>query len=98
MDDSKDGYLVATNSRSKYGIRSNPMVKAFGRLKTSLGFGPDRVFHSIRKTTITQVVRANVQGTLIAELVGHETGQITFNVHSQGASMDQKLEGYTLFL
>lgn len=92
MDDSKDGYLVVTNSRSKYGIRSDPMVKAFGRLKTSLGFGPDRVYHSIRKTTITQLVRANVQGTLIAELVGHETGQITFDVYSQGASMDQKLE------
>ncbi|AUG39677.1 integrase [Pseudomonas chlororaphis] len=92
MDDSKDNYLVVTNSRSKYGIRSDPMVKAFGRLKSSLGFGPDRVFHSIRKTTITQLVRANVQGTLIAELVGHETGQITFDVYSQGASISQKFE------
>lgn len=92
MDDSKDDYLVVTNSRSKYGIRSDPMVKAFGRLKSSLGFGPDRVFHSIRKTVITQLVRASVQGTLIAELVGHETGQITFDVYSQGASTDQKFE------
>ena len=92
MDDSKDDYLVVTNSRSKYGIRSDPMVKAFGRLKSSLGFGPDRVFHSIRKTVITQLVRASVQGTLIAELVGHETGQVTFDVYSQGASTDQKFE------
>ncbi|MDP4569563.1 tyrosine-type recombinase/integrase [Pseudomonas sp. LPH60] len=92
MDDSKDDYLVVTNSRSKYGIRSDPMVKAFGRLKTSLGFGPDRVFHSIRKTAITQLVRANVQGTLIAELVGHETGLITFDVYSQGATVLQKYD------
>lgn len=92
MDESKDDFLVATNSRSKYGIRSDPMVKAFGRLKTYLGFGPDRVFHSIRKTTITQLVRANVQGTLIAELVGHEVGQTTFDVYSQGSSMSQKFE------
>ncbi|WP_422416975.1 tyrosine-type recombinase/integrase [Pseudomonas sp. GZD-222] len=92
IDDSEDGYLIATNSRSKYGIRSDPMVKAFGRLKASLGFGPDRVFHSIRKTTITQLVRASVQGTLIAELVGHEVGQTTFDVYSQGSSMSQKYE------
>lgn len=92
MDDSKDNYLVVTNSRSKYGIRSDPMVKAFGRLKTSLGFGPDRVFHSIRKTVITQLVRANVQGPLIAELVGHETGLVTFDVYSQGATALQKFE------
>ena len=92
MDESMDEHLIPTNSRSKYGIRSDPMVKAFGRLKTSLGFGPDRVFHSIRKTVITQLVRANVQGPLIAELVGHETGLVTFDVYSQGATALQKFE------
>lgn len=90
MNDSTDEYLIVTKSRSKYGIRSDPMVKAFGRLKTALGFGSDRVFHSIRKTVITQLVRANVQGTLIAELVGHETGLVTFDVYSQGATSAQK--------
>ena len=90
MNDSTDEYLIVTKSRSKYGIRSDPMVKAFGRLKTALGVGSDRVFHSIRKTVITQLVRANVQGTLIAELVGHETGLVTFDVYSQGATSAQK--------
>lgn len=92
IKDSKDDYLVCTNSRSKYGIRSDPMVKAFGRLKTGMGFGAQHVYHSIRKTAITQLVRAGVQGTLIAELVGHETGLVTFDVYSQGASAAQKLE------
>lgn len=92
MNDSTDEYLIVTKSRSKYGIRSDPMVKAFGRLKTALGFGSDRVFHSIRKTVITQLVRANVQGTLIAELVGHETGLVTFDVYSQGATAAQKFD------
>lgn len=92
MDDSKDGYLVPSDSKNKYGIRSDLMSKAFGRLKTALGFGEFHVFHSIRKTVITQLVRASVTGILIAELVGHETGTVTYDVYSQGHSAAQKLE------
>jgi integrase len=92
MGDSKDGYLVPSDSKNKYGIRSDLMSKAFGRLKTSLGFGEFHVFHSIRKTAITQLVRASVTGSLIAELVGHETGTVTYDVYNQGASAAQKLE------
>ncbi|MGZ9737508.1 tyrosine-type recombinase/integrase [Pseudomonas sp. GNP012] len=92
MDDSKDGYLVPSDSKNKYGIRSDLMSKAFGRLKKELGFGEFHVFHSIRKTVITQLVRASVTGMLIAELVGHETGTVTYDVYSQGHSAAQKLE------
>jgi len=92
MDDSKDGYLVPSDSKNKYGIRSDLMSKAFGRLKTSLGFGKFQVFHSIRKTVVTQLSRAGVAGPLIAELVGHETGTVTFDNYHQGASAAQKLE------
>lgn len=92
MNNSKDGYLVPSDSKNKYGNRSDLLSKAFGRLKKSLGFGPLQVFHSIRKTAITQLVRASVTGTLIAELVGHETGTVTYDVYSQGASAVQKLE------
>lgn len=91
INDSKDGYLIPSDSKNKYGIRSDLMSKAFGRLKTTLGFGVFHVFHSIRKTVITQLVRASVTGTLIAELVGHETGTVTYDVYSQGASAAQKL-------
>lgn len=90
-EDSKDGYLIPSDSKNKYGIRSDALSKAFGRLKESHGYGAQHVFHSIRKTVITQLVRADVQGTLIAELVGHETGTVTFDVYSQGASTAQKL-------
>ncbi len=92
IERSTDEFLIPSSSRSKYGIRSDPFVKSFGRLKTSLGFGPDRVFHSIRKTVITQLIRAGVPGVLVAELVGHETGTVTFDVYSQGASINQKLD------
>lgn len=89
--DSKDGYLIPSDSKNKYGIRSDALSKAFGRLKEAQGYGPQHVFHSIRKTVITQLHRADVQGLLIAELVGHETGTVTFDVYSQGASALQKL-------
>ncbi|MFY0730153.1 tyrosine-type recombinase/integrase [Pseudomonas sp. NFX15] len=90
-NDSKDGYLIPSDSKNKYGIRSDALSKAFGRLKEAHGYGAQHVFHSIRKTVITQLHRAGVQGPLIAELVGHETGTVTFDVYSQGASALQKL-------
>lgn len=90
-NDSKDGYLIPSDSKNKYGIRSDALSKAFGRLKEAHGYGAQHVFHSIRKTVITQLHRAGVQGPLIAELVGHETGTVTFDVYSQGASTAQKL-------
>ena len=92
MEDTKDGYLIPSKANNKYGIRSDLMSKAFGRLKKELGFDELHVFHSIRMTTITQLVRASVAGTIIAELVGHETGTVTYDVYSQGHSAAQKLE------
>lgn len=86
-----EGYLVPSKSRNKYNIRSDALSKAFGRLKTSLNFGPQHVFHSIRGSAITHLHRADVPDRLIQELVGHETGTVTFDVYSQGASAHQKL-------
>lgn len=90
--ESTDEYLIRSNSRNKYGNRSDPLSKAFGRLKTLHGFGKQHVFHSIRATVVTQLLRAGVAGTLIAEIVGHETGTVTFDVYSQGASQLQKFK------
>ncbi|CAI8817655.1 tyrosine-type recombinase/integrase [Pseudomonas sp. IT-P218] len=92
MKDTKDGYLIPSKANNKYGIRSDLMSKAFGRIKKDLGFDRFHVFHSIRMTAITQLVRASVAGTIIAELVGHETGTVTYDVYSQGHSAAQKLE------
>lgn len=89
---STDGYLVPTDSNNKYGIRSDALSKAFGRLKTTMGFDRTRVFHSIRATVITQLVRADVPDRLIKELVSHETGTVTFDVYSDGSSPKQKLD------
>lgn len=89
---STDGYLVPTDSNNKYGIRSDALSKAFGRLKTTMGFDRTRVFHSVRATVITSLVRADVADRLIKELVGHETGTVTFDVYSDGSSPKQKLK------
>ena len=51
--DSKDGYLIPTTVDNQYGERSSAIGKQFGLLKTRLGFGPEHVFHSIRKTVAT---------------------------------------------
>lgn len=90
--DSVDGYLIHSTSRNKYKNRSDPLSKAFGRLKTAHGFGKQHVFHSFRGTVVTQLQRANVPGPLIAQIVGHETGTVTYDVYSQGASPLQKLK------
>ncbi|MGY2260846.1 tyrosine-type recombinase/integrase [Pseudomonas sp. SDO55104_S430] len=90
--DTKDSYLIPSSSQNKYGKRSDALSKAFGRLKTTLGFGGSHVFHSIRITVITQLQRHDVPGPTIAQLVGHETGLVTFDVYSKGASPLQMLD------
>lgn len=90
-DKSEDGYLIKSTSGNKYGNRSDALSKQFGRLKTDLGYNSQFVFHSLRKTVITQLQRADIPGILIAAIVGHETGTITFDVYSSGPSPSQKL-------
>jgi len=92
IKDTKDGYLLPSSGGNKYGIRSDSLSKAFGRLKTSLGYDSRHVFHSVRAMVITQLQRADVPGVLIAELVGHETGTVTFDVYAGGHSEEQKAE------
>lgn len=88
---SKDGFLLPSAGGNKYGIRSDPLSKSFGRLKTSLGFGTQHVFHSVRASVITQLLRAGVPGNVVANIVGHETGLVTFDIYDEGASPQQKL-------
>lgn len=90
--DSKDGYLLPSSGGNKYGIRSDPYSKAFGRLKTAMQYGRQHVFHSIRMCFITELHRADVAGVTLAAIVGHETGTVTFDVYSQGPSMKQKAQ------
>ncbi len=88
---SSDGFLIPTTSVNKYGKRYPAHSKAFGVLRDSLGFTPLHVFHGIRHSVVTALVRTDVNDALIKELVGHETGSITHDVYSKGSSPRQKL-------
>ena len=89
--DSTDAFLIPTESADKYGKRSHAISKAFGRLRTAAGFSKLHVFHSFRHTVVTELIRADVPDALAKELVGHETGSVTHDVYSKGASTAQKL-------
>ncbi|MBI6915987.1 tyrosine-type recombinase/integrase [Pseudomonas juntendi] len=89
-DETKDGFLIPSTGKNKYGNRSDALSKQFGRLKTALGYSEQFVFHSLRKTVITQLQRQDVPGVMIAAIVGHETGTVTFDVYSEGPSPKQK--------
>ena len=89
--DTTDTFLIPTSSHDHYGKRSHAISKAFGRLRTAAGFSKLHVFHSFRHTVVTGLVRADVPDALAKELVGHETGSVTHDVYSKGASTAQKL-------
>ncbi|QFU13138.1 site-specific tyrosine recombinase XerC [Stutzerimonas frequens] len=87
---SKDGFLIPSSGKNKYGVRSDPLSKRFGRLKTKLGYDTKYVFHSIRKTTATMLEHTGAPPLVIIAIMGHETKQITFDIYSAGPSLDQK--------
>lgn len=87
---STDGYLLSGLTVNKYGDRSNAIGKRFGRLKTQLGYGPDRVFHSIRKTVTTIFENSGIEEGLAADIVGHEKKTITYGLYSGGSSTERK--------
>ncbi|WP_194289162.1 site-specific integrase [Pseudomonas helleri] len=85
-----DEYLFPSPAGNKYGNRSDALSKRFGRHKTALGFGSEYVFHSLRKSLITELQRNNVDPLTITSVVGHKTNSITFDIYSAGPSLKQK--------
>ncbi|MCE6957595.1 tyrosine-type recombinase/integrase [Cereibacter sphaeroides] len=87
---STDGYVISGLTFNKYKDRSNAIGKRFGRLKSSLGFGPQHVFHSIRKTVATELENAGVPENVAADILGHDKPNITFGLYSGGTSLANK--------
>jgi integrase len=92
VKDSKDGYVFSGLPVDKYGDRSPAIGKRFGRLKTKLGYGEEHVFHSIRKTFITELENLGVAENVVADIVGHEKPRITYGLYSGGSSLKVKAE------
>ena len=59
-------------------------------LKTSMGFGPQHVFHSLRKTVVTILENAGVAENIVVDIVGHERTTITYGLYSGGVSLAVK--------
>ncbi|EPY01624.1 tyrosine-type recombinase/integrase [Magnetospirillum fulvum] len=91
-DAGKDGFLLPGLSMNKYGDRSDAIGKRFGRLKTDLKFGPQHVFHSIRKTVATLLENAGVPENVAADIIGHDKPTMTYGLYSGGASLEVKRE------
>jgi integrase len=87
-DSSKDGYLISGLTFNKYGERSNAIGKRFGRLKSSLGYGRELVFHSFRRGVATQFENKGVPEVIAARILGHEFPTMSFGTYSGGADLE----------
>ncbi len=89
--DSNDDYLITDQNNDTHGKRSNALGKRFNRLKVKLGFGGDKVFHSIRKTVITIFENHRIPEGVSADIVGHEKKTMTYGLYSGGSGAKLKL-------
>lgn len=94
MESSDDGYLLKTSKGGKYETKSKGLGNQFSIFKASLGFDKKCVFHSIRKTVITTLERADVKNLVVISLVGHKADgllRMTFDRYSEGPTPASKL-------
>lgn len=85
-----DPIFLFKGSTNIYDNKLSYLSKRFGRLKQNLKFSDLHVFHSIRKTTATELESNNVPATTIPVLLGHKREGMTFGVYSSGPSLEQK--------
>ena len=93
--DSRDGFVLTGFPVDKWGDKRQ-LAKRFGKLKTRLGYPKGQDFHSIRKTVITMLTRADVRTTTIQDIVGHERKGMTEGVYYEGATLEAKAEAIAL--
>jgi integrase len=86
----QDGYLIHSTARNKYGERSQPLSKRFGRLKGQLGFDGRYVFHSIRKTVTSLFQDRGCPEGVAADIVGHLKPTMTYGLYGGVTRMDER--------
>jgi integrase len=86
----EDGYLIYSAAKNKYGERSQPLGKRFGRLKTDLGFDHRYVFHSLRKTVTHLLETAECPPGVAKDIVGHSKTDMTFGIYSGETRIDHR--------
>jgi len=78
----KAGHLFEDLDSDKYGNRGDALGKRFGRLKTAMGHGPEKAFHSIRHTFTRMLEEQKVPENLTADLIGHAKTTMSYGVYS----------------
>ena len=83
-------FLIASTAANKNEERAAPLSKRFGRLKTGEGFGPEHVFHSIRKTVASLLQTVGCPEPIAADIIGHELETMTYGLYSTGSDMQDR--------
>ncbi|NYT78088.1 tyrosine-type recombinase/integrase [Alcaligenaceae bacterium] len=87
---------IFSPKKTKRGTKLDHLSKRFGRLKRSLNFGNRYVFHSLRKTFVTELYESRVSEPLIQRLVGHKGNNITSSIYLDDFSLARKAEAVNL--
>lgn len=94
--ESTNEYLFPNLTFTSNGERASAVGKRFGNLKSKLGFGPKKVFHSFRHTVTTALLQAGTDLNIAQDIVGHEKGNITADTYNAvGSSMQQRFNAIT---
>ena len=80
-------YLFPGNDTTKGGQRLNALSQQFSKLKKSLGFGSQHVFHSFRNTLTNKLEDAGVAESTAKSIVGHKRSDLTYGRYSKGMSL-----------
>ena len=84
--------MIPSTAENQYGDRGTALGQRFGRLKTAMRFGPEFVFHSIRKTVATLLEDAQCPEGIAADIIGHDKPTMTYGLYSGGPSMATRRE------
>jgi integrase len=85
---STDGFLLSGQRPDQFGVRSGALSKRFGRLRVAAGHGPEKVFHSLRKTVATQLMSAGVPEPIAAVLLGHELKTMSYGLYASAPPIE----------
>lgn len=78
----RTGYVFAELDENKHGARGDAIGKRFARMKTRMGHGATKTFHSIRHTFTNMLETMGVAENLTADLVGHAKTTMSYGVYS----------------
>lgn len=92
MATSVDGFVMSGLKANKYGDRSNRIGKRFGTLKSGVGFGLDKNFHSIQRSVITLLERAGAIESTVQHIARLERSTLTGRTYSGKSTLEMRRE------